>query len=222
MTLQGPKPGGWALNEVLTSSQLTALQSALERAVDGVGGGTYNPSPALQLNNTKITLPGIADLKIPSQTLTLRPPMLPAHVIGDWSFVNRWGQSSNAAGSKLLFPLQLKGGDSIQSVTVTLAGGPGHTNLPTVKPTISVQAYRHDNTSQLMGSVTDNPADVSAYQTPHSVILAAPELSVALNPVWTVFLTIEGESGTDSLQSLAIHDIALAVTRTQLINNNRV
>lgn len=222
MTLQGPKPGGWALNEVLTSSQLTALQTALERAVDGVGGGTYNPSPVLQLNNTKITLPAIADLKIPSQTLTLRPPLLPAHVLGDWSFIPPWRQTSTVAGSKLLIPLPLKGGDSIQSLTVTLAGGPGHTNLPAVKPTISVQAYRHDNSVQLMGSVTDNPADVTAYQAAHPVVLSAPELSVALNPVWTVVLTIEGESGTDALQNLAIHDIALSVTRTQLINNNRV
>lgn len=41
MTLSKPKSGGWAANELLTSSEMNLLQDELVKAVDGVDGGTY-------------------------------------------------------------------------------------------------------------------------------------------------------------------------------------
>jgi len=41
VTLSDPKSGGWALNELLTSSQMNAIRTELLKAIDGVGGGTY-------------------------------------------------------------------------------------------------------------------------------------------------------------------------------------
>ena len=42
MTLVDTKPGGWALNEVLTSAQMNALKAELLKAIDGQDGGTYS------------------------------------------------------------------------------------------------------------------------------------------------------------------------------------
>jgi hypothetical protein len=43
MTLTAVKPGGWDVEEVLTSDQMNALQVELLKAIDGVNGGTYSP-----------------------------------------------------------------------------------------------------------------------------------------------------------------------------------
>lgn len=43
MTISPAKTGGWSINNILTSQQITTLQSELLKAVDGTGGGTYTP-----------------------------------------------------------------------------------------------------------------------------------------------------------------------------------
>lgn len=47
MTLADPKVGGWANHERLASSEMNAIRTELLKAVDGVGGGTYNLSGPL-------------------------------------------------------------------------------------------------------------------------------------------------------------------------------
>lgn len=42
MTITDPKPGGWAGNEILTSSQMNNIRTELLKAIDGTDGGTYN------------------------------------------------------------------------------------------------------------------------------------------------------------------------------------
>lgn len=47
MSLSPANPGGWSLNEVLTSAQMTFLQNELLKAIDGVDGGTYTLASSL-------------------------------------------------------------------------------------------------------------------------------------------------------------------------------
>lgn len=69
MTLADVKPGGWIDHEVLTHAQMNAIRTELLKAVDGAGGGTYNPSAnlifggagELQIDNVLRVLTG-ADL----------------------------------------------------------------------------------------------------------------------------------------------------------------
>lgn len=42
---------GWAYAELLTSAQMNQLDINMTRALDGYGGGTYNPSAAIKVNN---------------------------------------------------------------------------------------------------------------------------------------------------------------------------
>lgn len=57
MTLTLAKAGGWSVGEILTSDQMDHIQSELIKAIDGVGGGAYNPS-------ANITLGGAGELRI--------------------------------------------------------------------------------------------------------------------------------------------------------------
>ncbi len=50
MTFPQVNPGGWALNELLTSAQMNALQSQNVDSVDGVNGGTYALQSDLQFD----------------------------------------------------------------------------------------------------------------------------------------------------------------------------
>lgn len=56
MTFARVKPLGWAVNEVLTSSQQNTLDEDHADAIDGVGGGAYTITAALSIDGDNITL----------------------------------------------------------------------------------------------------------------------------------------------------------------------
>jgi hypothetical protein len=62
MSLAAANPGGWSLNEVLTSAQMTFLQNELLKAVDGVGGGTYTLAAPLAFAGADVRI--AADLEV--------------------------------------------------------------------------------------------------------------------------------------------------------------
>lgn len=64
MTLVRAKPSGWALFELLTSTQMNQIDSQLPDALDGAGGGVYNPTDTLELDGSAIT--GTSTLKLTS------------------------------------------------------------------------------------------------------------------------------------------------------------
>lgn len=55
MTLTAANPGGWSLNEVLTSLQMTHLQNELLKAIDGVNGGSYTLAAPLTIGGADVT-----------------------------------------------------------------------------------------------------------------------------------------------------------------------
>lgn len=223
MTIQGPKPGGWALNEVLTSSQLTALQTALERATDGVGGGTYNPSPALTLNNTKLQIPSFADLKLVAQNVTLSLPLLPAAVnTAQWAWdftAGSWTQTAlgdTGDDKQLMLPLAFAPLDVIKQVDVVVKPV-AHGSLPTNRPSFNVG---RQNIGAALDNVvvigTDASADATAYSAQHTITWSGT-VNVGATPGRHV-LRILGESNTNSIVGLAILDVKLTVQRTQILS----
>jgi hypothetical protein len=48
MTFSRVNPGGWAMFEVLTSSQMNTLDINHSNALDGAGGGVYTPTATLE------------------------------------------------------------------------------------------------------------------------------------------------------------------------------
>jgi hypothetical protein len=56
MTLTAAKSGGWALQDLLTSTQVTHLQTELLKAVDGAAGGTYSLSAPLIFTGDDVRL----------------------------------------------------------------------------------------------------------------------------------------------------------------------
>lgn len=64
MALTAANPGGWSLNEVLTSAQMNHLQNELLKAVDGVNGGLYTLGSTLSFDGADVRFLG--NLVIPS------------------------------------------------------------------------------------------------------------------------------------------------------------
>lgn len=64
MALTAANPGGWSLNEVLTSAQMTHLQNELLKAIDGVNGGTYTLAAPLIFAGADVRM--TTNLVIPS------------------------------------------------------------------------------------------------------------------------------------------------------------
>jgi hypothetical protein len=62
MALTAANPGGWSLNEVLTSAQMTHLQNELLKAIDGVNGGTYTLASPLTFQGSDVRI--AADLEV--------------------------------------------------------------------------------------------------------------------------------------------------------------
>lgn len=62
MSLAAANPGGWSLNEVLTSTQMTFLQNELLKAIDGVNGGTYTLTAPLSFAGAAVRF--AADLEV--------------------------------------------------------------------------------------------------------------------------------------------------------------
>lgn len=93
MTFTAANPGGWALNEVLTSAQVNHLQNAIVNAVDGINGGTY----ALQ---SQLAFDGPADLVILGTLEIASGGLLNVPVGGD---ISLFGELTvNAAGDVLV------------------------------------------------------------------------------------------------------------------------
>ena len=57
MTFVRANPPGWALFELLTSSQMNILDSQIPYAIDGLDGGAYSPTATIELDGSGITGP---------------------------------------------------------------------------------------------------------------------------------------------------------------------
>jgi hypothetical protein len=72
MTLAAVNPGGWVLNEILTSAQMTALQALILKAIDGVDGGAYALQDDLEFDGPgKVILRHLLDVEA-GATVTLK------------------------------------------------------------------------------------------------------------------------------------------------------
>lgn len=52
------KPSGWAFGELLTSTQMEDIDAKTADAIDGVGGGTYSPSSAINVGGKGLNVTG--------------------------------------------------------------------------------------------------------------------------------------------------------------------
>jgi hypothetical protein len=94
MTFARVNPAGWALFELLSSSQMNALDINMTRAVDGWAGGTYAPTGVLQISgdNTPNTGPV---LKLTGHSDDSRPALEIALSNGSAKGLEIYNSSSN-------------------------------------------------------------------------------------------------------------------------------
>ena len=70
MSFTRVNPGGWAVNDPLTSAQMNQLDINVSQAVDGTAGGTFAPSATIQINGSGFGTDNLRDSTLTSgQTL---------------------------------------------------------------------------------------------------------------------------------------------------------
>lgn len=118
MTLSAANPGGWSLNEVLTSAQMTFLQNELLKAVDGVGGGTYTLGSTLTFQGADVSFVSDVNLNSGSELNfnagAVMTGQIDVDANGDMTFLS--GSSlTMAVGSTL----NISGTMSVANLTIT-------------------------------------------------------------------------------------------------------
>lgn len=128
MTLSAANPGGWSLNEVLTSTQMTFLQNELLKAVDGVGGGTYTLGSVLTFQGADVTFNSDVNLNAGSELNFASGAFLTGQIDvdsnGDMTFLS--GSSLTLASGSVL---NISGSMTVANLTVTTALSLSSANL---------------------------------------------------------------------------------------------
>jgi len=133
---------------------------------------------------------------------------------------NGWMNRDTAGADAIMIPLPPMLGASISSVTMYLdgdAGGAGpHGGLPGTMPTISLYQIAADAALMLslVGTATDNSANVAAYEALHEVTYS-PGAAQVFSHIKQYAVTITGETGANAINfALGLMGLKMTVVPT--------
>jgi hypothetical protein len=97
-------------------------------------------------------------------------------------------------------------GATLGSAVLRLSGvSPEHANLPAVKPSFGLWRFRHADgvsekllSSPVSGHVTDAPANVAAYETPHDLTFTPDQNNVIDRSLYSYWAAVYDEGGADA------------------------
>lgn len=217
MSIEDVQPGGFTVRQRLLSSVMNAIRSALLKAVDGVGGGTYTPSATISISD--LTVGGGNRLKYSSRTVT----RVPVNLLAGWtSDDTRWARNTassrpywyqpNYGNARLWFQLNLPAGSVLDSVTMQIIGT-GHSGVPNTPVGFLVKRGALNSVSTTtIGTGTDSPGSAGAYDSLHSV--TASGIAHTVDATQMYWLDINGESGANEANGTRIFSITASVTMT--------
>lgn len=197
MAITVVKVGGWAFGEILTSANMTSVDSNVTNAVDKRSGA----------------------LEVTSQSYTYVLPSIAHAVDGKWDAEanGRYQQTSLTAPINAYYPLYLPNGSVITAARAYLIGAAGHSALPAQMPTIRVESVviSTGTTGNLIGTGTDASASVGAYETLH--YMETTGTSAAIDRTTKAYhVAVTGESGANSTLNLIIWGVRVAFTVDRL------
>ncbi len=260
MTLPDPRsPSPAANGQQLDASVINSLAVSIQKAVDGVGGGTYangsllkftgsfetsgtlttsgplavtgalslgaatvlttNASATITLTcpvtATNLTMTSTNRVKVASRSITRAVEHAWIYTDADWRIDANGFPASQSTGVVAWLPLHLPDNCTITAVTVYLTPVGGHGGLPGTRP--SIELFQ-DSTTLLpvsLGTATDSvPADVTAYQLPHSFgISGLSTLTVKATRRYKLKFT--DESGGNSLAGMVLRLATVTYTCTE-------
>lgn len=140
-----------------------------------------------------------------------------------WIFTGqRWTNSVTSSAKDVRFPIRLSPGDVLESVTVRIDGGSSHGALPANLPSVAVQdTTESTGASVALGSTTDAPANVGAYETAHDI--AVGSLSHTVVSGHRISIRVIGESGANAVdEELDILSVSVTYRRNRMRQTEEV
>ena len=111
-----------------------------------------------------------------------------------------WIQTDTSARGRIVIALNnLPSRCKVTEVTATIdgnGGGASHSDLPSLLPLVQLVVHDGAGTATIVGSDTDDSADLSEYEVPHPLVIPANQ---GVDGSKLLYLNFEGESGSNSL-----------------------
>jgi hypothetical protein len=245
MALTDPKSGvGYLAGERLLSAHVNTVFAQQPRALDAVDGGTYDVGDDIVLNDDGGSLQfgdglgvewtGTTNLPaLGSRTYSRNQPLaLHYRTVGgggagvfDWIYSGTGGLEgaisqnwAHTTASETFCYVPLANLIDLATLTqISLAVMPGgHASDPARK--IRIGLYKLGaTTASLIGSVTEDPATGSAYDTPHVFAVSGyTELIDQNSSAATYYLKILGEGGTNAVNGTRVTRVRCDFTVTKL------
>lgn len=209
---------------VAPAAALNHFRVSLAKAVDGTGGGTYQPSAAIEINGAGIKSDNIGDstvtgtltidsgggieaggsYKLASRSVSRVQSMCGASAAtGEWFITDGAAWLNQTAGGNVVVPLdRLPHGCTLQSVIAYFKGNTGHANDPVdgvggiTMPAITLHEVLIDGTVTQVATASDATTTKALYEAPHTIELTS--LAKAIDhSSGHLALSVTGEAGTD-------------------------
>lgn len=186
-------------------TDLNAFTSPITVPADGDAEAAASVITAFQAlaNRTANVRSGVQGI---ASAITARVPLSPVYnlvsiFVAQAGATNVWLQTTTGSSEiRFMIPHTVTG--KINSISVRCAGGTGaqHAALPATMPLLrllSIDLTTAGGTQTVVSSVTDPSASVGAYETVHTLTLAAIAQTISANQEYVISLA--GETGANSV-----------------------
>lgn len=222
MTITRANPGGWVQNDPITPTQINAIDVNTTSAIDGVAGGTYNPTGQLVLGGNGLKLDGTLQLDLTARTVTRSMASLDGDtsIAANWSYTPTalaWENAGAAVAGEVVIPLVLPHGQTLTSVSVRIdpPNGRGAGNDVGTPPAFALEQVDIDNAITNLGNGADPTGGViaSGYESAHYVTLTGLTTTIECDK-YRYLVRFTGESGANSTTGLILSAILVTVSCT--------
>ena len=139
--------------------------------------------------------------------------------LGGWGIsatTRLWTQTDVSGTRRVYFPVAVSPGDVVEGCIVRIDGGTAHSNVPATPPSVNLLEISNDGGVTLLGSTTDAPGSVGAYEVLHNITVGGA-LGHTVSASSTIVIAVNGEQGTDSLANqLSIASVQVQYRRNRM------
>lgn len=226
MTIARVKPGNWALNEGLTSSQMNQVDTNTTYAYDIRSGqtatvlsvATINTPGELHVGTGKIQCDGTTRIQLASRTITrVADYFSPTFTGADWTFQGTPHHLINVGTNKSAWQsLHIPDGATITEVAALIQGAAHGGSWPPATPN-RIGLYEVSlagGGSVLLGSFTqDSTASQAAYEAEHWLVMGS--LSTVVDRTLKCYrLAFVTETGANAIAGQAFDGVRVKYTTT--------
>ena len=186
----------------ISAATVNSWRANMAKAVDGVGGGAYSPSSAIEIGGAGLKVSNGTTIAYDSRTVRRQLALLADTTSGNWSraATPRGAWQNTASGGTLDIHLEgLPHDNALATLVVRFQGASGHGafpgGAPGVMPTMTLRAVDADGETTL-GTATDTSGTAGAYEAAHAITMSSIS-HVIDRELYRYVLTITAETGAN-------------------------